>query len=65
MKFSTDKKKKAVNLALKIDNYQQAAEILNIPKKNLKRWLHKESQMMCDGQEKENKSLDNQLVSWI
>lgn len=49
MKFSTDKKKKAVNLALKIDNYQQAAEILNIPKKNLKRWLHKESQMVCDG----------------
>lgn len=61
-KFTSEEKTKAINLALKMNNYAQAADILQIPKKNLKRWVDRELEKKEKGEEGK---LDSFMLNWI
>ena len=60
-KYTPSQKRQAINLALKINDYKKAADIMKIPKKNLKRWIE-------SGRKKPDQrelGVENKLVGWI
>lgn len=64
-RYSESDKRKAINTALRLGSQNKAAEILNLPIKNLKRWIKNGPIRRKGGRKTQDPLMEEKLLYWI
>lgn len=64
-RYSESDKRKAINTALRLGSQNKAAEILNLPIKNLKRWIKNGPIRRKGGRKTQDPKMEERLLFWI
>jgi transposase-like protein len=64
-KYSTHLKREAIALAIKLNNSKEAAARLNVPPKNLKRWMQSGPIRKKGGRKTQDPDMEKKLYFWI
>lgn len=60
-KFSHSKKLQAINMALKTNDYKKTADLMDVPRKNLKRWIDSTTKTKSNKEIK----IEKDVVNWV
>ena len=64
-KFPIQKRRQAINLALRLKDTKKASEILNVPFKNLKRWILVGPNRKKGGRKTKDPEMERKLTKWM